>query len=595
MNSPNNRILIVDDNPSIRDDYRRILCPSTGDEEQLETMEAILFDEMREHQSKVKPNFQTAFASQGEAAASLAQSAMDQGIPFAVAIVDVRMPPGIDGVETVRRLWRVQTDLQIILCTAYSDYSWQQIVQELGTSHRLVVLKKPFDPIEVLQLCLAMSTKWGTEREMAYRQLDLQSRLATTVQRAERVAGELHQERRFRENLEQKRSDAEVIDVMSGLASSIAHDFNNVLTVIQGHLSTALMHPGESGSLLPMEQMFQASQRAAFLSRQIMALTDAVESPSEMHVLSALPIIQQQVEMMSRVLKEKLRIELYFTGADLFVCASEPLLSRLLNLMVIRAQEQIPRGGQMSIMLTSKEKVEGVVKSHTGKYMLIELSHNVPEGSDAAATEKQERDRLSPAMRLAESLGGCLNFETRGHTRVQSLFLPEADPQQPQDAMQRLMTARTVTAGTGKQLTFMVIDDERSICDILGYMLSTQGHRVLKAQSALEAWTLWQEHGQEIDLVIADVYLPDGLTGFDLVRHLRASAPALPVIYMSGFQPSLMHEMETLVVGVNYITKPFDVLDLLNVIARALEASTPSQAVSVPALPSFSTTHPSFA
>jgi two-component system NtrC family sensor kinase len=590
MNAPNNRILIVDDNPSIRDDYRRILCPSTGDEEQLETMEAILFDEMREHQSKVKPNFQTAFASQGEAAASLAQSAMDQGMPFAVAIVDVRMPPGIDGVETVRRLWRVQTDLQIILCTAYSDYSWQQIVQELGASHRLVVLKKPFDPIEVLQLCLAMSTKWGTEREMAYRQLDLQSRLATTVQRAERVAGELHQERRFRENLEQKRSDAEVIDVMSGLASSIAHDFNNVLTVIQGHLSTALMHPADSGALLPMEQMFQASQRAAFLSRQIMALTDAVESPSEMHVLSALPVIQQQVEMMSRVLKDKLRIELYFTGADLYVCASEPLLSRLLNLMVIRAQEQVPRGGHLSIMITSKEKA-----GSAGKYMLVELSHNLPEGADTAAAEKQERERLSSAMRLAESLGGCLNFETRGATYVQSLFLPEADPKQPQDAVQRLMTARTVTAGSGKQLTFMVIDDERSICDILGYMLSTQGHRVLKAQSALEAWTLWQEHGQEIDLVIADVYLPDGLTGFDLVRHLRASAPALPVIYMSGFQPSLMHEMETLIVGVNYITKPFDVLDLLNVIARALETSTPTQTVSVPALPSFSTTHPTFA
>jgi len=577
MNSPNNRILIVDDNPSIRDDYRRILCPSSGDEEQLETMEAILFDEMREHQSKVKPNFQTAFATQGEAAASLAQSAMDQGMPFAVAIVDVRMPPGIDGVETVKRLWHVQTDLQIILCTAYSDYSWQQIVQELGTSHRLVVLKKPFDPIEVLQLCLAMSTKWGTEREMAYRQLDLQSRLATSVQRAERVAGKLHQERRFRENLDQKRSDAEVIDVMSGLASSIAHDFNNVLTVIQGHLSTALMHTAESGAILPMEQMFQASQRAAFLSRQIMALTDAVETPSEMHVISALPIIQQQVDMMSRVLKEKLCIELYFTAADLFICGSEPLLSRLLNLMVIRAQEQVPRGGHLSIMITSKDG-----GANTGKYMLLELSHNLPEGADTAAVEKLECDRLSPAMKLAESLGGCLNIEMRGSTCVQSLFLPEADPQQPQDAVQRLMTARSVSAGTGRQLTFMVIDDERSICDILGYMLSTQGHHVLKAQSALEAWTLWQEHGQDIDLVIADVYLPDGLTGFDLVRHLRASVPSLPVIYMSGFQPSLMHEMETLIVGVNYITKPFDVLDLLNVIARALEGSTPARPVSVP-------------
>jgi CheY-like chemotaxis protein len=139
----NTRVLIVDDNPSIRDDYRRILCPSTSGLEDLEQIEAVLFDEMRDHQSKLRPNFQTSFASQGEQAEDLARAAIEQGVPFAVAIVDVRMPPGIDGVETVKRLWRVQSDIQIILCTAYSDYSWQEIVEQLGASHRLVVLKKP--------------------------------------------------------------------------------------------------------------------------------------------------------------------------------------------------------------------------------------------------------------------------------------------------------------------------------------------------------------------------------------------------------------------------------------------------------------------
>ncbi|GEP45585.1 hypothetical protein BGE01nite_48760 [Brevifollis gellanilyticus] len=580
----NKRVLIVDDNPTIRDDYRRILCPSTSGVEELESIEAILFDEMRSHQAKVRPNFQTAFASQGAEAENLTKAAIEQGMPFAVAIVDVRMPPGIDGVETVKRLWRAQTDLQIVLCTAYSDYSWQEIVEELGTSHRLVVLKKPFDPIEVLQLCQAMCMKWVAEREMACRQLDLQSRLTRTSLRAEKVAGELYQERNFRDQLKQKRSDAEVIDVMSGLAASIAHDFNNALTVIQGHLSSALLTPGGSGSTLPMEQMMQAAERASFLSQQMMALTSDVEMPAETHVFNAVPVIQKQVEMMGRVLKEKLRMELYYSETELFVCASETLLTRLLNLMVIRAQEQVPRGGSINITLSSRTTMDArLAPDAQGRQMLVHLSYSLGPVDDAALVEKEACDRLVPAIQLAESLGGMLQVRAgTDSTCTQTLVLPEADPQQPQAAMQRVMTARNATSASGRQLTFMVVDDEKTVCDILGYILSSQGHQVMKAHSALEAWTLWQSHHQEIDMLVTDVYLPDGLTGFDLVGHLRAAAPTLPVIYMSGYQPAMIHGGEALTVGVNYLNKPFDVLDLLGVISRMLEESASGQHVTTP-------------
>lgn len=584
----NKRVLIVDDNPAIRDDYRRILCPSTSGVEELESIEAILFDEMRNHQAKVRPHFQTAFASQGEEAENLTRAAIEQGMPFAVAIVDVRMPPGMDGVETVKRLWRAQTDLQIVLCTAYSDYSWQEIVEELGTSHRLVVLKKPFDPIEVLQLSQAMCMKWVAEREMACRQLDLQSRLTRTSLRAEKVAGELYQERSFREQLKQKRSDAEVIDVMSGLAASIAHDFNNALTVIQGHLSSALLNPGGgSATLLPMEQMLQAAERASYLSQQMMALTSEVQTPAEMHVFNALPVIQKQVDMMSRVLKEKMRIELYYSETELFVCASEPLLTRLLNLMVIRAQEQVPRGGTLNITLSSRMAMDSRIGTDSqGRQLLVHLGYHLGVVEDTALAEKEACDRLVPAIQLAESLGSMLQVQVGSDCScTQTLIMPEADPQQPQAAVQRIMATRNDNSATGRQLTFMVVDDERTVCDILAYILGTQGHQVMKAHSALEAWTLWQSHHQDIDMVISDVYLPDGLTGFDLVAHLRAGAPTLPVIYMSGYQPAMIHGGEALTVGVNYLNKPFDVLDLLGVISRMLEDTASVRHVTLPPAP----------
>src|SRR5258708_17503219 len=77
-----------------------------------------------------------------------------------MAFVDVRMPPGWDGVETTAKIWEKYPDLQVVLCTAYSDYSWEDMLKKLGYSDRLVILKKPFETIEVLQLAVSMTEKW---------------------------------------------------------------------------------------------------------------------------------------------------------------------------------------------------------------------------------------------------------------------------------------------------------------------------------------------------------------------------------------------------------------------------------------------------
>ncbi len=570
----NTRILIVDDNPAIRDDYQRILSPSDAGEDELSQVEAMLFDEMRQHQMRVRPNFRMAFASQGEEAETLCRAALEQGMPFAVAIVDVRMPPGIDGVETVKRIWKVQSDTQIVLCTAYADYSWREIVEQLGASHRLVVLKKPFDPIEVLQLCQAMCIKWVAEREMACRQIDLQSRLMRASLRVEKMASELYQERTVRTENVRRHSETEIVDIMSGLAANIAHDFNNALTVIQAHLSTALMSPKATAESLPLEQMIKAAGRASLLSRQMMALSSEIHTPLDVHVLNARPVIAQQLEMMGRVLKDKVRIDLYYSGADLFVCASEPLLSRLLNLMVIRAQEITPRGGCVSITLASQAPLEG---QGGPRHMMLHVVCPVTPREDVVELQQELQIRLSPAVKLAESLGGQLTSQLSPEWNCTlSLALPEADPMQPQEAVQRVAMARGMVTNMEKKFTFMVVDDEPSICDILGYILGGQGHQVYKAGTALEAWTLWQANRDKIDMVISDIYLPDGLTGFDLAGYIRAAAPDLPIIYMSGYQPAMITGGDNLIVGVNYLAKPFDVLDLLNVITRALERSSSS-------------------
>jgi len=162
----NRRILVVDDNENIHKDFRLVL--ESGDKKQVdvsEEEEAIFgsVDSSFEH-----PKFEICSAFQGKEGVEMVLHASKEGRPFAVAFVDMRMPPGLDGIETVRQLWESDPDIQIVFCTAYSDYSWHDIYSKFGHTHQLLILKKPYDNVEVLQLATALTSKWSSLKESRY-------------------------------------------------------------------------------------------------------------------------------------------------------------------------------------------------------------------------------------------------------------------------------------------------------------------------------------------------------------------------------------------------------------------------------------------
>ncbi|MGZ5021038.1 MAG: response regulator, partial [Chthoniobacterales bacterium] len=166
----NRRILIIDDNPSIHDDFRKILGP--GDVRlavELDADEAALFGD--ESEVARSWNFQIDSAMQGQEGLEKVRAACAKNEPYAVAFVDVRMPPGWDGIETISRIWKEFPDLQIVICTAYSDYSWDEIAKSVGNTDHMLVLKKPFDNVEVLQMAHALSKKWQLT-QIARRQME---------------------------------------------------------------------------------------------------------------------------------------------------------------------------------------------------------------------------------------------------------------------------------------------------------------------------------------------------------------------------------------------------------------------------------------
>jgi len=166
---PNHRILVIDDNKAIHDDLRKILLGEVNTQETLQEDEAFLFGIA----AMPITRFEIDSAYQGQEGLEKLQQSLAEGRPYALAFVDIRMPPGWDGVETISHLWEAYPNLQIVVCTAYSDYSWNDIQRRLGQSENLLILKKPFDNIEVIQLAHALTRKWLVSGQAQARLEDL--------------------------------------------------------------------------------------------------------------------------------------------------------------------------------------------------------------------------------------------------------------------------------------------------------------------------------------------------------------------------------------------------------------------------------------
>jgi CheY-like chemotaxis protein len=157
MKPDNRRILIIDDNRAIHEDFGKILGSVGSQNSALAAMEDELFGETAP--ATAPERFELCSAFQGRDGFEMVQRAENGGQPFALAFVDVRMPPGWDGVETIEHIWQISPHIQTVICTAYSDYSTEQILERLG-KHDLLILRKPFEPSEVQQLASILTEKW---------------------------------------------------------------------------------------------------------------------------------------------------------------------------------------------------------------------------------------------------------------------------------------------------------------------------------------------------------------------------------------------------------------------------------------------------
>lgn len=171
----NRRLLIIDDNRAIHADFRKILCPDPIGEAELESMAAEIFGPAA---SPSLARFEVGSAYQGREGVDMVQLARTEGRPYAMAFVDMRMPPGIDGVETIQQIWAIDSEIQIVLCTAYSDSLWDEVLEKTGNNDRMLILKKPFEAVEAFQMAQALAGKWSLARRAGRKMAELEEMVA---------------------------------------------------------------------------------------------------------------------------------------------------------------------------------------------------------------------------------------------------------------------------------------------------------------------------------------------------------------------------------------------------------------------------------
>lgn len=472
------RILVVDDNTAIHEDFRKTLLGVSTKASALADLEAELFS--KPAAAKVGP-FRVDFASQGQEALALAEAALKANDPYALAFVDIRMPPGWDGVETIERIWKLCPDLQAVMCTAYSDYSWHEIIGRFGHVDNLLILKKPFETVEVLQLAHALTRKWLLGRQAHLRMDELermaeerakqllheaeersraQSALLVSEERftkafqsspmpmaiqsqpegrflavnasflelvghsAEKIlqhtsdelnvwkdAGVLKvrlqpdgrlrnyscvlqrqggEERNIvlytepltadaqpcllivaedvteRLKLEAGLRQAQKLEAVGRLVAGVAHEFNNVLGVIQGHASMLQSELSkEKQSTACTERILQASKRAANFTRQLLGMTR--QQAVHLKAVSLPMCVKQAQEMLGQSLGENHKLKMSFADDLPPVRADECNIEQVLINLVLNARDAMTDGGDILIDAQTAKLPESYAQEHGAK------------------------------------------------------------------------------------------------------------------------------------------------------------------------------------------------------------------------------------
>ncbi len=265
MNSPfeqNRRVLLVDDQEQIHGDYRKILAGEGGLTNEYEDAAAAFFgDDASSTPTPVThaPAFQLESAYQGHEALERIKQANREGARYAMTFMDVRMPPGWDGIETIERIREVDREIQVVIATAYADYVWEDIYEKFGATDSIVFMRKPFDATEVQQLATTMTEKWNLARAARMRMDQLE-------QEVQRRTHDLQQALEDLKKTQVQLIQSEKMATLGSLVAGLVHELNSPLGTVLSSIDVMERALGQ----------IRSQRSAEPLNRPLNALTESI-------------------------------------------------------------------------------------------------------------------------------------------------------------------------------------------------------------------------------------------------------------------------------------------------------------------------------
>ena len=522
-------------------------------------------------------------------ALALVETAAQGHKPFSVVIIDGRLFYGKDYRHVINRLWQTQRDLHVVLHAVSQLEAFEQIPIDLGASPQLLVFKFRLVPFEITQLIRTLTTRQGTENQTSHRNLSLNAQLLEVTSRFEDVSNRLRLEQDHRKQLEDQLCRNQRLETVGRFADAMAHFFNNYLTVIQGHLEVAHhTQDGAGSSVLPtstLKELILATQRAAGVTSQFVSFNRREYlQPTPLHIGQ---IVDGQAAMLQRAIGEQIVIQISHHPELPCVMADQAALEQIIFNLLIHARESMPTGGRLMIQTRQLLIPDAATASQMhleakpGDYIVMTIS-DTGKGLtpvelaglfDSAKLSSDQEGGADISLILVQGLirmqGGWIDARSVLEVGTEfSIYLPVATGTAPAPATpeKKLLSHNTEDQAS----TILIVDDEDSVRQVMEYVLTSQGHKVLTAADANEAWAIWREKAAVIKLALIDVKLPGGVSGFDLEKALAAEDPTLPVIFTCGYSPTSLSNAKELKAGENFLPKPFGMVELLNIVGQAL-------------------------
>jgi PAS domain S-box-containing protein len=381
--------------------------------------------------------------------------------------------------------------------------------------------------------------------------------------------------------LEEQLRQSQKMEAIGQLAGGVAHDFNNILTVIQGHASLLMAANLGESSGKSAEQIVQAAERAAGLTRQLLTFSRRqLIQPKQLDVNK---VVGNMTNMLGRLLGEDVTLQLNYCQSPPMVEADAGMLEQVLLNLAVNARDAMPKGGQLAIRIAIADLEdafgEGQSEARTGRFVCLSVTD-----TGTGITPENQRRIFEPffttkeigkgtGLGLATAYGivkqhhGWIEVESQvGNGTTFRIYLPYTEPGQA--AAEKPTTQITVRGGNE---TILLVEDEAPVCELVSRVLARYGYKVLPAGNAVEAMEVWRNHKAKIALLLTDLVMPNHMNGRELAEKLWAEEPKLKVIFTSGYSADIVGKDFKLEPEVNFLQKPYQLQTLATTVRRCLD------------------------